>query len=109
MSFSTSFARLMTSTANIASVSGVSTDGYLIPTYATATTHTCRITYKNELVKTFAGTEEMSRAVAWIASTGSVLNASDKITIDGSTVGPLLSAESYSDADGQHHVKAIFG
>lgn len=108
MSWSTEFHELMPSTATVKGLASLSTDGYGTPVFSTGTSYKARITYKQQLVRTFLGTEDLARAVVWIASTSTF--ASDvQITVDGSTIGPLMSLETFYDEDGVHHSKAFFG
>ena len=109
MAWDRAFEALMDSTMKVRSFSGVSTDGYLTPTFASSTkTWRARFVRKQELVKTFVGTEETSAAVAWVRST-STFGPSDKVTINGSTIGPMLAVAHYPDEDGHHHSKVWWG
>lgn len=105
MSFPTALQELMTSTMKVRSLSGFSTNGYFVPTYASSTkTWACRLLKTQELVRTAAGTEEIATSVAWVKST-STFSPSDKITVNGSTLGALLRIDHFSDEDGHHHSK----
>lgn len=109
MSFDNKLTALMTSTMTVRTLTGVFSSGYFQPTYSTAVkTWRCRAVRTQELVKTVAGTEEVATTVAWIKST-STFSASDKVTISGSTIGPLLRVDHFSDEDGHHHSKAWWG
>ena len=109
MAFDPALAALMTSTMVVRSLSGVFSSGYFTPSYSTATkTWACRMTRTQKLVRTVAGTEEMATSVAWVRST-STFGASDKITVDGSTMGPLLSVDHFYDEDGLHHSRLYWG
>ena len=109
MAWSTEYEELMPSTAVIKTLTSVSTDGYGTPVYSAGTSHKARIVHKNTLVRTFAGTEELARTVVWIASTSTYAVEDTQITVGGSTLGPLMSLEAYTDEDGVHHNKAFFG
>lgn len=106
MSFSTQFHALMPSTFVVTTLSGVSTDGYGTPVYSGASTWRGRMTRKPVLVKTLQGTEEVSSAQIWLAST-STFEASAKITLGGSTVGPVMRVDHLYDEDGLHHSKVF--
>ena len=109
MSFDPAFLELMPSTMKVYTLSSPLSDGYFLPTYSTAVkTWRCRKVRTQELVKTVAGTEEVATTVAWARST-STFSASDKITIDGSTQGPLLRVDHLYDEDGLHHSKLWYG
>lgn len=109
MSFDPALLELMTSTMKVRALSGVFSSGYFSPSYASSTkTWKCRAVRTQQLVKTVAGTEEVATTVAWVRST-STFGPSDKITINGSTIGPLLRVDHFSDEDGHHHSKVFFG
>lgn len=101
---------LMPSTLTVTRLSGVSTDGYGIPTYSTsALSRRCRVTEKQTLVRTIEGTQEIAKTVVWCRST-STFSPSDKITLPDGTVPPLLAVEEYRDESGSlHHHKLFFG
>lgn len=109
MAFDPKLAVLMNSTMKVYTLSGVFSSGYFTPSYTTTVkTWECRITKTNTLVRTPAGTEEMAQSVAWVRST-STFGPSDKITVNGSTVGPLLRIDHLYDEDGLHHSKVWWG
>lgn len=109
MSFDQKLVALMTSTMKVYALSGVLSSGYFQPSYSTSVkTWRCRIVRTQEPVKTVAGTEEIATSIAWVRST-STFGVSDKITIGGSTIGPLLRVDHYSDEDGHHSSKVWWG
>ena len=108
MSWSTAFEELMPDGVSIKSLTSVSTDGYATPVYGSASTYKARVVQKQTLVRTFAGTEELSQTTVWIAST-STLAPSIELTVNGSTLGPLMALEAIPDEDGIHHLKAFLG
>ena len=108
MGWSTEFESLMPDGVSTRTLASVSTDGYGTPVMATGSTFKARFVRKQQLVRTFAGTEELSQSQLWIAST-STFAASVEFVVNGSTVGPLMSLEAYPDEDGVHHSKAFFG
>lgn len=108
MSFSTEFEALMVDSLVVSGLASVS-DMYGTAGFSTAgTTYKARYVIKQELVRTLEGTEELSRAMAWVNST-STFSPWDKYTINGSTVGPLMAVNAYPDEDGTHHVRLAFG
>lgn len=108
MSYSTDFDELLGDTVVVSALSSFSTDGYMVATYAAGSTYLGRHVRKTELVRTFEGTEALSRSQVWVAST-STFAPSSKVTVAGSTVGPIMSIEAYPDEDGVHHLKVFFG
>ncbi len=106
MSYDTEFDALLpdgVSTNTLASV-----DGYGTAVFATGSTFKGRLVRKQQLVRTFAGTEELSQSQLWVAST-STFKSSIQFVVNGSTIGPLMSLEAIPDEDGIHHSKAFFG
>jgi hypothetical protein len=108
MAYSTDFDELLQDGVSTNSLASVSTDGYGTPVMATGSTYKGRFVRKQQLVRTFAGTEELSQAQLWVAST-TTFAPSIEFVVNGSTVGPLMSLEAYPDEDGVHHSKAFFG
>ena len=109
MSIDTALSDLMNSTVVVSGLSSVSTDGYGVPVYGSGSTYSARVSHKQELVKNLEGIEEMARAVAWVAAT-STFSPYGRITVDGSTLGPVLAVEALDDEAGVlHHVKVWFG
>lgn len=108
MSWSTGLAALMPDTVVIQGLSSFSTDGYLTPVYGPASTHRARVVRKNTLVRTFAGTEELATTVAWVLTT-STFDPSSRVRVNGSTLGPLMAAETYPDEVGRDHLKLFWG
>ncbi len=108
MSYSTDFDELLNDAVSTNTLASVSTDGYGTAVMATGSTFKGRFVRKQQLVRTFAGTEELSQAQLWVAST-TTFAASIEFVVNGSTVGPLMSLEAYPDEDGVHHSKAFFG
>lgn len=109
MSWSTEFEALMPDSIVVSGLASISTDGYGTAVFAASgSTYKARVTHKQQLVRTFLGTEELAKTIVWIAST-STFSPDSQLTISGSTVGPLMSLEAVSDEDGIHHLKAFFG
>jgi len=108
VSYDSEFDSLLSDGVSTRTLASVSTDGYGTAVMATGSTFKGRHVRKQQLVRTFAGTEELSTSQLWIAST-STFAASIEFVVNGSTIGPLMSLEAYPDEDGVHHSKAFFG
>ena len=108
MSYDSEFDSLLSDGVSTRTLASVSTDGYGTAVMATGSTFKGRYVRKQQLVRTFAGTEELSTSQLWVAST-STFAASIEFVVNGSTIGPLMSLEAYPDEDGVHHSKAFFG
>lgn len=108
MAYDSDFNELLADGVSIKSLTSISTDGYGTPVYGTASTYKARHVRKQTLIRTFAGTEELAQSEVWIAST-STFAPDVEITVNGSTLGPLMALSSFPDEDGIHHVKAFFG
>ena len=109
MSWISNFSTLLADTVVVTALSGVSTDGYGIEQFATSgTTYSARVVREQKLVRTFAGIEEVSSMTIWVAST-TTFSPMSKISLSGSTLGPLMSLEAYPDEDGVQFLKAYFG
>jgi len=108
LSWSTELEDLMPDGVSTKTLASVSTDGYGNAVFATGSTFKGRFVRKQQLVRTFAGTEELSQSQLWVAST-STFAPSIQFVVNGSTVGPLMSMSSYPDEDGIHHISAFFG
>lgn len=108
MAYSTGFDAMLADTAVVSEVASVSTDGYGNPVYGSASTYKARHVRKQQMVRTFAGTEELSHSVVYVAST-STFRPSAQVAVNGTTMGPIMAAEAYPDRDGVHHVKLMFG
>ena len=107
MTFNDSFLSMMNSTIHVSSLSGLSTDGYGTATFTTGVPYRARIVGHNQLVRSFAGLEEVSRTQAWVAST-STFDESAQFTLPDGSVPVVLGVESYPDSEGQHHQKVMF-
>ena len=109
MSYSTEFDSMLNDTVVVKDLNSFSTDGYMTPVFSTsASTFKARVVRKQELVRTFAGTEELAVTVAWVAST-STFEPTAQITVNGSTLGPVMAAAAFPDEDGVHHQKLWWG
>ena len=108
MAYSTEFDELFNDGVSTNTLASVSTDGYGTPVMATGSTFKGRWVRKQQLIRTFAGTEELSQSQLWVAST-TTFAPSIEFVVNGSTVGPLMSLEAFPDEDGIHHTKAFFG
>lgn len=111
MAWDAAFESMFADGVTVAGLASWSTDGYGTPVYSTpGSTYKARVVRKQELVRTFAGTEELAKTVVWIASTSTANFSPDvEITVNGSVPGPLMSIEAFPDEDGVHHLKAFFG
>lgn len=99
----------MTDSVTVQSLSGVSTDGYNTEVYSTGTTtYSARHVIKQELVRTFEGTEELATSVTYVAST-TTFSPHDRVQVNGAVPGPLMSAQTFPDEDGTHHSKLAWG
>ncbi len=108
MAYDAAFDSLLADGVTVKSLVSVSTDGYGTAVYDTGSTSKARVVRTQELVRTFAGTEELARTTVWIAST-STFQPDVQIVVNGSTEGPLMALDSFPDQDGIHHSKARFG
>lgn len=110
MAFTDELLELMPDTVTIKALSGLSTDGRGVETFTTGTAIRARKVYKQKLVRTFEGTEEMSNSQIWIASTSTFSPSQIQIVLpDGSAPGNLLALNTFSDEDGITHSVAFFG
>ena len=107
MTFNDSFLSMMNSTIQVSSLSGLSTDGYGTATFTTGVPYRARIVGKHQLVRSFAGIEEVSRTQAWVAST-STFPASSQFTLPDGSTPEVLGIEAYPDSDGQNHQRVMF-
>jgi len=109
MSFDSALLDLMGDTVLVESLASVSTDGYNRPVYSTsASTYQARHVIKQELVRTFEGTEELATSVTYVAST-TTFSPHDRIKVNGAVPGPLMSVQTYPDESGTHHSKLAWG
>lgn len=108
MTFDPAFLALMESTMTIQPLASMSTDGYGNPTFGTAVSNPCHLSFKQTLIKTAEGTEEIARATLWVNSS-STYSPLSKITVNGSTIGPVLGVDHFYDETGYHHSKVYFG
>lgn len=108
MTFGQLLESLMSSTMALSTVTGMSTDGYQVATYTTSASWPCRITNTPALIHSQTGDEQMARTIMWVAST-STWSPYDKITVGGSTLGPVLRVAHFNDQVGHSHSKVWFG
>lgn len=109
MTFTDDLLTLMPSTITHAAWVGMSTDGYAVTTYSTATTtYRCRIVSEQRNVRSFEGIEETAMTTVWVAST-STFSSLDQFTLPDGTTPPLLSVETFYDENGVNHSKLGFG
>lgn len=109
MAWTDAFLTMLPQTLTYAAWSGMSTDGYAVPTYSTDTTaYRCRVTSKQRLVRTFDGTDELAVTTVAVAST-STFSALDLFTLPDGSAPPLLSVETFRDESGITHSKLGFG
>jgi hypothetical protein len=107
VSFESDFLGLMNDTVRVYALSSV--DGYGNPTYAAAgSTYEARYVRKQELVRTFEGIEELAQAKIYIAST-STFSPHSRVTVNGSTLGPLMALQAFPDESGVHHLVGFLG
>ena len=107
MSFESEFLDLMPHT--ITRNAFASRDEYASPTYSTAVnSYRARVVYNQTLVRTFKGTEELSKCQAYINCTGSI-SPFDKITLPDNTIPPILAIKILPDEEGTHHNVVYFG
>ena len=107
MTFTDDLLELMPDTITVKALSGLSTDGRGVATYTTGTSYRARKVLKQQLVRTFEGTEEISNTTIWVASTSTFAASSEFVLPDGSAP-PLLAVETFSDEDGITHSKVMF-
>lgn len=110
MPWDPAFLDVLTQRLTVTRVTGVDTDGYGEPAYATSvSTCWCRVTQKQTLVRTFEGTQELARTVCWVRSTSS-FSPVDRITLPDGTTPELISLDEYKDEAGNpHHHTLYFG
>jgi hypothetical protein len=107
MAWSTDFEELMPHTVTVASLSGLSTDGYGTETFGTATSYSARVIGKQHVVKSLTGIDETARTLVYIAST-STFPASAQYTLPDASTPEVLAVEAVPDEDGVHHIKVSF-
>lgn len=109
MTFPSAFLSLMDSTIKISTRTTHSNYGE--PSFAaTTSSYRARIVEKPGFFRDGAGEEINYSHTIWIASTGSVsITVSDRVTLPGGTIRPVLAVERYPDEDGPHHVKCHLG
>jgi len=108
MSFSTALLALMPSTMVVYGLSSWSTDGYGEPVFSTSgTSYRCHVMNKQTMVRTLQGDEQVSDMQVWVRTTAT-FDPTSKLTVSGSTVGPILALEHHYDEDGLHHTKVFF-
>ena len=72
------------------------------PTYGTATTIKCRISYKQKMVRTVTGEERVSNATIYCEGDPGIDPKDRVIMPDGSTP-PILKAGTFKDETGSAH------
>jgi hypothetical protein len=109
MSFPAALLDLMPSTIKVSTRTTHSNYGE--PSFATSTSsYRARIVEKPGYLRDGTGEEISYSHVVWVASTGAVsITASDRVTLPGGVVRPVLAVERYPDEDGPHHVKVHLG
>ncbi len=109
MPFTTPLLECFSTTVSHAAWTGMSTDGYAVPTYSTAgSTFPARWVTEQRLVRTFDGTEELATSTVWVAST-STFSALDQWTLPNGETPELLSLETFRDENGVTHTVLGFG
>lgn len=108
MAFESAFLDLMPHTVTLNAFSALSTDGYGLPTYASAaTTVRARVVERREKLVLPDGKELVTSHVAWLATTGSITDR-DKFTFESATYR-IFSVARMPDQDGLHHQKVLLG
>lgn len=85
-----------------------------VATFSTAeSTAAARVVHKPEQVRVDEQTVVEAKAVAWVASTGTITRE-HRVRIpaasgSGTESPPVLAVERYPDEDGTHHHKIMFG
>ena len=109
MAFDDALLDLMPDTVSVAALASFSTDGYGEPVYSTsAVSYRCRYVSKQVEVTSFDGSEEVANTVIWCKSS-STFHPSDKLSIGGVQLGPVLRVEQSRDEDGHHHSRIFCG
>ncbi len=109
MAYTTPLLDLFPQTVTHAAWTGMSTDGYAIPTYSgSPSTFQARVVTEQRLVRTFDGIEELAVTTVWLAST-STFSALDQFTLPDATTPELLALETFRDENGVTHTKLAFG
>ncbi len=99
----------MPSTLHVDPVSGLSTDGYGTFVFTTSTVeYRCRHVIKQVAVTNLQGEQEVANSILYIKS-ASTFAVSDKLSIGGVELGPVIRVEQYPDQDGHHHSKVYLG
>ena len=113
MSFDSALLDLMPATVRVST--RASHNNYGEAAFASSTTsYSARIVEKRGFVRSAAGEDQAYHTVAWIRSTGTAsITVTDRITlptgIGPSTRPPVVGVERYTDEDGVHHSKVMFG
>lgn len=108
MAYTDPLAALFGEGITVGSLSGLSTDGYAIPTYASGSTYAARIVREQTQVRSFEGIDTLATTTVWVLST-STFGPVDQITMPDSSTPTLLAVESPSDENGVTHSKLFFG
>ena len=109
MAFDDALLTLMPSTLHVDPVSGMSTDGYGTFVYTTSTaSYRCRHVIKQVEVTNLQGEEEVANSVLYIKS-AATFAVTDKLSIGGVELGPVIRVEQYPDEDGHHHSQVYLG
>lgn len=107
MTFDTAFLSMMDSTIRVST--RTTHNNYGEPSYNTSTaSYRARIVHKPGMVRSAGGEEVRYSHVVWMNATVAV-EPSDRVTLPGGTVLPVLAVERYPDEDGAHHVKLMLG
>jgi len=98
----------MPDTITVKTIASLSTDGYGREVYSSGTSLRARVIGKQQRVRTFDGTEELSHTVCWVKST-TTYGVTAQWTLPDGTTPPLLTSEHYDDTGGLNHLKLFFG
>lgn len=109
MAYTTPLLDLFPQTVTHAAWTGMSTDGYAVPTYSgSASTYQALVVTEQRLVRTFDGIEELATTTVYLAST-STFSALDQFTLPDATTPELLAIETFRDEDGVAFSVLAFG
>ena len=108
MAYTDDIADLFGEGVTVGALSGLSTDGYAIPTYASGSTFAARIVREQTQVRTFEGIDALATTTVWVLST-STFGPLDEITMPDTSTPTLLAVEAPSDENGVTHSKLFFG
>lgn len=87
-----------------------SRDQYGKPTFGTARTYRARVVYKTIRTSSMvSGQETIAAGEVWLAGTLAPPDVDDKITLPNGATPIILNFERFTDDEGVHHTKILFG